>query len=87
MRTRRSPRNQQALWKALTPPAGDNQVSHRCKDCVCFPTGWARGQCTLLEMDVYGRTEDMKCFQHRDANPSGLVIRVVDGERVFVKET
>lgn len=84
MRTRRSPRNQQRLWKALTPPPGDSSHNHTCGDCVCFPKGWARGQCTLREMDVYARTEDMKCFQHRDANPSGLVIQIENGKPVVV---
>lgn len=93
MRTRRSPRNQQALWKALTPPVDKPTQDptpppvNRCWDCVSYPKGGrSRGDCTLLGVMVCGQTANRPCFRHRDANPSGLVMRIVDGEYVFVKE-
>lgn len=69
MRTRRSPRNQQILWKALTPPV-DKPVllPHipRCWDCSSYPpSGRVRGHCALKGDMVNGRSENRPCFLPR----------------------
>ena len=68
MRTRRSPKNQDRLWKAL---AGKNKVnppvtSIRCWDCVSYPKGGrGRGECVLIGEIVMGRNENRPCFISR----------------------
>lgn len=68
MRTRRSPRNQAILWRALTPPvavAVPVPVVLRCWDCDRYaPGGRARGECVLLGVMVSGRSQ-RPCFQAR----------------------
>lgn len=68
MRTRRSPRNQERLWRILTPPVPPVVAtsSVRCWDCLDYPPGGrGRGHCTLGGMMVNGRTENRPCFRAR----------------------
>ena len=70
MRTRRSPRNQDRLWKALGGPVATVvQVPQTpcCFDCVCYPKGGrSRGECTLIGEMVNGRSLDRPCFRRRE---------------------
>jgi hypothetical protein len=71
MNTRRSPRNQERLWCALTPPAApvvSVPAPRRCFDCVNYPRGGrSRGHCTLRGVMVAGRTVEPPCWQGRAA--------------------
>lgn len=70
MRTRRSPRNQEILWRAL---GGQNQTPvvpvvfvTRCFDCAKYPKhGRRRGTCALIGAMVSGMTENRDCFKAR----------------------
>lgn len=67
MRTRRSPRNQAALWRALggTPPAPATvpQVP-RCWDCREYPAGGrSTGLCRANGLAVAGITAERTCFR------------------------
>lgn len=66
MRTRRSPRNQERLYRLLfTADPTPQPVEHvpRCWDCRYYPpAGRSRGTCTLRGERVYGRTEHEECF-------------------------
>jgi len=68
MRTRRSWRNQDRLWKLLTPPAPPKQhleSPNRCCDCRHYPKGGrSRGTCSLHSEKVYGLSE-RNCFESR----------------------
>lgn len=65
VRTRRSPRNQEILWRALGGPT--TNAGPRCADCVNFgPVGYARGTCTLLGEPV-DHTSQRACFIFRVA--------------------
>lgn len=72
MRTRRSPRNQDILWRELgrqgvvpeKPVA--IQASPRCWDCANYPAGGrVRGHCGVTGLVVAGRTPDKWCFVAR----------------------
>lgn len=71
MRTRRSPRNQEILWRALSrqgaaPPAEPLTPRRACWDCVNYPKGGrSRGHCTLLGLMVSGEAENKECFRPR----------------------
>ena len=69
MRTRRSPRNQMILWRALTPPTpviSPAPAIRRCWDCVSYANhGRARGECVLRGVMVNGRTADRPCWRKR----------------------
>lgn len=69
MRTRRSPRNQEILWRALTspvPPVVPTPHVPRCWDCVSYPVGGrSRGHCTLRGQMAYGATEQLPCHKRR----------------------
>jgi hypothetical protein len=71
MRTRRSWRNQERLFKALTPPVDKSTVPElpeveRCWDCVCYPKGGrARGMCSFKVEFVEGITANKACFVKR----------------------
>jgi hypothetical protein len=75
MRTRRSPRNQERLWKGLgrdlasasvTEPVAKVQMATRCFTCISYPhAGRGRGECTLSGSIVNGRTENRPCHQER----------------------
>lgn len=69
MRSRRSPRNQERLWRALTPPAPKIPAvasTPRCWDCANYPKGGrARGSCTLRGEMVQGQSENRPCFRER----------------------
>jgi len=72
MRTRRSPRNQEILWRQLG--GGENEKLEpiktvRCFDCVNYPKGGrSRGECTLIGEVVRGSNKDRKCFIPRSPN-------------------
>lgn len=70
MRTRRSPRNQERLWRELggrpDPPAPVVDPIPRCWDCVCYPAGGRnRGRCTSRGVTINGRTANQPCFTRR----------------------
>ncbi len=69
MRTRRSPRNQDILFKALFPrPEAPTPAPRtpRCFDCLNYPRGGrSRGHCTLKGEMVYGISADRPCFLGR----------------------
>ena len=70
MRTRGSARNQQILWRALTPPAPEKpapvQGQNRCWDCISYPKGGrSRGECILKGDMVNGRSESRPCWRAR----------------------
>lgn len=72
MRTRRSPRNQQILWRALTPPAPPAPEPppkvQRCFECAHYPKGGrSHGRCALLNRTANGLTPDLACFVGRPA--------------------
>ena len=71
MRTRLSPRNQDILWKALTPPLeaiAPVVSAPRCWDCQSFPKGGrSRGHCTLKDVIVSGIDANRGCFMPRIA--------------------
>jgi hypothetical protein len=71
VKTRRSPRNQMILWRALTSPVdAPKQTASvpRCWDCVSYPKGGrARGECSLVGQIVNGRSKDRPCFTLRGA--------------------
>lgn len=71
MRTRRSPRNQERLWRLLSAPTQVPTVQTaevpRCWGCANYPRGGrARGICSLHGHMVNGRTENLTCFRTRD---------------------
>lgn len=75
MRTRRSPRNQEILFRQLFAPARTSpgtaaapSVEHvpRCWDCRHYPKGGRnRGKCALRGEHVNGRSERQACFAAR----------------------
>lgn len=78
MRTRRSARNQDILWRALaaelagksepTPPV---VVVPRCWDCLNYPQGPRQrhhGHCTLKGDMVLGWVENRPCFRPRSGH-------------------
>jgi hypothetical protein len=69
MYTRRSPRNQSILWKALAPPTPKitpAAVVERCWDCKFYPKGGrSTGSCFILERTVSGITPAPACFVKR----------------------
>lgn len=74
MRTRKSPRNQEILWRELakqgapTTPLPVLNSPNRCWDCVSYPKGGrARGECVLIGQMVNGRSENRPCFKGRSA--------------------
>ncbi len=68
MRTRRSPRNQEILWRALGGKAVAPVAvfgTPCCWNCRRYPpAGRARGECTLLGQIVNGRTQ-RSCFESK----------------------
>jgi len=70
MNTRRSPRNQEILWRSLgqqavIAPASPASPS-RCWDCRHYPKGGrSRGTCVLHGQMVAGLTEGKPCFAPR----------------------
>jgi hypothetical protein len=69
MRTRRSPRNQDILFKALFPrpeALPPTARTPRCFDCANYPRGGrSRGHCNLKGETVAGISEDRPCFAPR----------------------
>jgi hypothetical protein len=69
MRTRRSVRNQNILFKALFEPKKDAvapAVTVYCFNCVSYPRhGRRRGECALGGMIINGSTRNRSCFQSR----------------------
>ena len=72
MRTRRSWRNQERLWRILGQPAVTRAVpkpappSRRCFDCRHYPqVGRSRGHCALLGAIVNGVSRDRACWVPR----------------------
>lgn len=65
MRTRRSPRNQEILWRALTPPAPtkvNEPVGECCFTCVNYGGSRRnRAECTLRGVRVEGVTANRPC--------------------------
>ena len=60
MRTRRSWKNQDRLWKALGGKPEKPQVATppRCWDCISYPKGGRmRGKCTLRGLIVLGQQD------------------------------
>lgn len=73
MRTRRSPRNQERLWKALStegprePKPPRREPSGLCWDCRHYPKhGRSRGTCAKLDITVPG-SASRPCFEDRGA--------------------
>ena len=68
MKTRRSPENQDRLFKYLTPPKSDPPAVNkllRCFDCANYPKGGrSRGHCTLWGEVVRG-VEVKTCLKER----------------------
>jgi hypothetical protein len=68
MRTRRSPRNQMILWRALgglPTPIVPLPAAPACWDCANYPTGGRnRGDCTLIGEMVRGGSV-RACFTAR----------------------
>jgi hypothetical protein len=66
VKTRRSVRNQNILFKALFAPKNEpvNPVEIKCCfKCISYPKqGRGRGECTLGGMIVLGKTMDRECF-------------------------
>jgi len=79
VRTRRSPRNQDRLWRALgregaAPPVVPVEPTPRCWDCASYPKGGrGRGKCSLVGEVVNGRTADRPCFRGATAEAPGAV--------------
>ena len=71
MKTRRSPRNQERLWRALGPPTPVVPVvpeTGRCFDCASYPRGGrARGACTVHGVVVRGMSERACFVRHKHA--------------------
>lgn len=72
MNTRRSPRNQERLWRELggrnPQPAPIKTI--RCWDCASYPKGGrVRGRCALKGQKVNGATMNMPCFRARASAP------------------
>jgi hypothetical protein len=69
MRTRRSWRNQDRLWRALggeSEPMRPVVTVPRCWDCVSYPqNGRVRGGCTLRGVIMRGQTKNKPCFTGR----------------------
>lgn len=69
MRTRRSPRNQEILWRLLTPPATAPpkiQAPPRCGSCRYYSApGRSRSLCKISRTKVDARQEDEPCFEKR----------------------
>lgn len=72
MKTRRSPRNQERLWRELgrqgtpTVPTPLPDPRRACWDCANYPKGGrSRGHCTLFGIKVSGETENKECFVPR----------------------
>lgn len=70
MRTRRSPRNQDILWRALggapEPKPEPAPALPRCWDCRHFPKGGrARATCRLNGLKVNGVRLAPPCFEQR----------------------
>ncbi len=69
MYTRTSPRNQEILWRALTPPAPAVEkvaAPSRCWDCANYPKGGrSTGTCKLLAMKVGGERLGCDAFKAR----------------------
>mgnify|MGYP001585451910 CR=1 FL=1 len=67
MKTRRSWRNQDRLWKELggkPAPVCSAPAIPRCWNCVNYPKGGrSRGRCSLHEEIIQGRTENRPCFK------------------------
>ncbi len=65
MRTRRSPRNQDRLYRMLTVPeeTPTSIVTQCCFNCVSYGGSKRnRAICTLTGTKVYGNTMDRECF-------------------------
>jgi hypothetical protein len=66
MRTRRSVRNQNVLFKALfKPPTISQKETMRtaCFNCISYPAhGRNRGECILIGKVVNGNNLDRLCF-------------------------
>jgi hypothetical protein len=73
MNTRRSPRNQDRLWKALDGTVATFKpaplLPSRCWDCISFPD-WIRGRgfCVTTGAVVNGRTTNRPCFSPRGSS-------------------
>jgi hypothetical protein len=75
MRTRRSPRNQDRLWKGLgrdlasasmAEPVTPQPIVKRCFTCWSYPPeGRSRGECLLSGTIVNGRSENRPCHAER----------------------
>ncbi len=69
MRTRRSPRNQERLFRELFKGEDKAAVAtapERCWDCANYPKGGrSRGHCTLKGDMVQGIATDRPCFRAR----------------------
>lgn len=68
MRTRRSPRNQERLWRALGKQGEQPQerppTVRRCFDCVSYGgSARNRNECTLIGRIVNGATTGRECFK------------------------
>lgn len=69
MRTRRSPRNQERLFRALFEPEKEPVARTYCFDCASYPAGGrSRGRCTLIGTMVNGLGQ-RHCFWPRVAQP------------------
>lgn len=75
MRTRRSPRNQERLFRGLgrdlaaavaTEPPVAQATVNRCFTCASYPReGRSRGECALSGAVVNGRSENRPCYLAR----------------------
>lgn len=74
MRTRRSPRNQEILFRALFMPPEESPIQGprcpRCWDCLEYPKGGrSRGECLAHGEVVNGITTRPGCFRPRKVTP------------------
>ncbi|HKZ01434.1 MAG TPA: hypothetical protein VJ180_04300 [Pyrinomonadaceae bacterium] len=83
MRTRRSVRNQNILFRALFEPQHETVAiveTKCCFNCANYPEHERnRGECTLHGVVVRGATVDRECFRSRSAmTPNAKVSRDAD---------
>lgn len=75
MRTRRSPKNQERLWRALGgPPEPEPEpvIQATCYGCEAYPPGGrGRGHCAMTGTMVRGSNVGRPCFDARSLRTPG----------------